>query len=857
MAQIPDYGGFHTTPGTAAYSPASTTFVKTPTAAMPDLSGTFARLDKIAAQELEKNDQSRATAAMTELRRYAIDRQNGEGGYATLLGENALTKDEKGRGLVEREDVAFTQKVEELAQGLDTPRQQQLFREKAAALQSTAYGAVSSHVFQQGIKARDDTAVAAVDMAKEEFTLNPYDRKACEEQRKSIVENMRTLGELRGWADDRVRYETKKQTSAAVMGAVAKALENADVNPQAAYAALGILRANKSYVLGTDAAKAMVTINGYIEKAEDNAIVDRWGRLVGQGAGTESPVVGMAAAAATDGTISKEALQSGGARLLDAVIGAGGNMQSNTEIPKDAEGKALSATEWRWGIGKLDTLGIQEAFAENSRGLKDSEFFAQIKSDKRFALAVSLDHMNACYARAAGDNTTALAYYYGGREAVEKAQADAGKDGNWLEKLKPSVREKVAAALKAYDAARQAGPKNADGSAANSSFDPGVIAASWKGMTDEEIYNLVVANDPKSKMNPATALRRTQLLKGYREMAKASYVQKRENMAAQVNDLLYANGGDLRSIPTDLWAQMTYADQQSAVKLADQINRGEDITDPQIAGRYASDEALGALSLDGLKSLRGFFSRQDYQVLCTRYYAVKGKLSDDADKRAEELRQLGLGQIPAAYADIAHGTVKESLKTYIDGFGKLDPETQDMLIASASSAVARELARRGMDAKNLKGNVAMDQLVPSVIRDQMVRRPIMFTFGLLGDTKSIYSYKVTELPNRGYTDCQNVLKEIALRTYGHQPSDRELQRVYFDLMTMKRPNLIFGTEETLGVKFDKKIMEDVDARFEKIAPGYRPTTAERVRAYIIHRISGASITSTSPIRTPYVGTELN
>ena len=130
MPQIPTYQP-QVTARPIPYRPFSTEIPRVPDSGIGDtIRRASAAVDKVAERIQTEQDDARVTAALTALRRHAIETQNGENGYAKLLGENALTADNEGRGLIERVDTDMHDFGSGLASEL-TPRQQKLFNEKA------------------------------------------------------------------------------------------------------------------------------------------------------------------------------------------------------------------------------------------------------------------------------------------------------------------------------------------------------------------------------------------------------------------------------------------------------------------------------------------------------------------------------------------------------------------------------------------------------------------------------------------------------------------------------------------------------------------------------------------------------
>lgn len=820
MPQIPTYGGPQVTPNVIPYRPFSTDVPKVPDSGVDKTIGRVAaRIDKEAQRYMEEQDNARVTDALTALRRHAIDVQSGENGYQKLLGENALTPDEDGRGLVERVDADMHEFGSSLAAGLNA-RQQKLFHEKAQPIYTSSYGGVSAHVFDQGLAYEQNKAEAAIGQLIESGSAYAGRGEMLAANERDIGEQVDVLARLRGYSDDQRDLLRRKSISGMYVNAINTILSNAERNPAVAYGALGILRANSKKMLGSDVATARRSIDVYVEKAQQDATVrgfDQWASIKYSGQ-TDALLVADTGGVATP--------REQGGRLAEiyenGVIAVGGGTQENHETTGNA-------SDWHYGISKLKVTEA-EAVAKAHGIPFDKERFLK---DRGYNFSLGQWRMSDLYAEYAGDEAKVFAAYRDGEAVVEEAMKKAAADGTpdaWFYSLPSSTQEYV---LKCQTAMRKADDlkvKDENGEEM-SSFRPGYFAKAYRGPTYDEAREYVMRTDPRASTDPDYRESTIQKIMGLQAQHKSSWVTEHERRVADLSDQIYASGGDLSRIPASTWAGLTRKEQQDVIDLAEKVRVGDDSTDPQMWARYYCDEdTLVNLSPEQLRAVRGSFSAKDYELLQRKYYQLKLKAGQAFDERTNELRTLQAGGVPSAYGDVSSADVNRALETYLPGYSDLkksDPQGADVVLGVVMRQVAEAGAARG---EQIKGSVNMLEALRDPLRQMVNVRG--FAWG--EEQKSIYSLSPGDLPDTGPTDAANLLKTIATKAVGREPTEGEEREVLLKLFTERNPRL-----DLSGLSFDSSLMGEIRQR----APN--ATLADQVRFYFIERLARTRVAGNS------------
>lgn len=816
MPQIPSYGGPKVSPNIVGYQPFSTNIPRVPDSPVPKAMARASRgVDALATKFAEDQDNARVTAALTALRRHAVDVESGENGYRALLGENALRPDEQGRGLVERVDTDMQSYGQTLMADL-TPRQQRIFAEKAQPIYLQSYDGASRHVFDQGIRYQQDSAEAAVSQLVEEGAVNARDPGRLTAGLRSIEEQADTLARLRGYSSEQKAAYVKQKSSAMYMNAITRILSEAESNPSAAYAALGILEREGKNMLGSDAARARTQINGYLETAERYALAEGFVRdgVLASKAGQDSYLVAATAGMLSSGELSSQAMS----WFVNGTVAVGGGMQENHE----------PGAPDRIGISKLDVATARRVAKEHGIPWSDKAFL----EDRGYNYKIGALYMNRLEAVYGGDRQKAFAAYHAGETAVNDAITAAEKSGSsWIYQLPSSTQDFVQKCDKAMNDAIRLSPRDSNGNTL-SSFDPGYAMAesSRTYQTEKEARAYVRARSPRAQFDPVFEDQCVSTLMGRVNEQKRTDAAEQQRRMAELSDAIYRAGGDLTKIPKDMWGRYTFKEQQDAFTLAKKVARGEDSTDVAVYMRFMEDDAaLLSLNPDQVKNLRGSLSEADFGTIVRRYHELKVKAGVATDARSSELKQLSTGQIPATYGEkISISDIKSVADQLVPGYRDLvksDPTAANGLIYVMADELARHDAARGVQTK---GELNVYQALLPVSRNIVNVQGMVFG----SERKNVLTLTPSDLPNTGPTDTKELLTKITTDFVGHdEPSDQELQNTLWRLFVRRDFPVNMA-----GLTMDEALVTQIQSA--RTAAGRPPLQgADLVRAYFIERLN--------------------
>lgn len=827
MPQIPTYQP-QVTARTIPYRPFSTEIPRVPDSGIGDtVRRASATVDKVAERIQAEQDDARVTAALTALRRHAIETQNGENGYAKLLGENALTADNEGRGLIERVDTDMHDFGSGLASEL-TPRQQKLFNEKAQPIYTSSYDGVTQHVFTQGQAYRRNSMEASIAQFVESGAAYAGQPARLRESEAGLREQTGALADMLGLSPDQADVYTRKQVSTLYGNAIDAVLSRAESNPSLAYQALGILNANANRMLGSDVAAARRTIDGYLKEAQQDATVRafRTREAIRQDSGADAYLV-----AASGGLLSPKDMNSRMAEMfVKGVVAVGGNVQTNHELqPLDGD-----QSKNKYGVAKM---GVAEA-AEVAKAHGIPFDKARFLNDEGYNFALGQYYIDDLYAAYAGDEAKVFAAYRVGRkelDAAVKRAEKAGTPGGWIYELPKDAQDYVAKCQSAMQKAD--GRKVLDSSGKEmSAFRPGYFAASRQWATWEEAERFVMATDPRAQTDPSYRDATIQKIMGDQSHAKATWVQEQENRLVVLSDAIYAAGGDVSRIPSKVWKGLTFKSQQDAFALAEKVRKGDNSTDYELWSAYMCDDSrMAALSPDQLKLLRGACSDEDWKALSKRYWKIKQTEAQAYDARSTDLQKAGQGQVPADYDVVSSANVDRALEAIDPDWNKFkkdNPQAAQQRLAAVLRAVELGSVESGVP---LKGQAAIYEAVAGLSRTMV---PIENTF--IGSTdRSILTIEPKELPNRGPSDAYQVVEKLAaqeLATRGitdRKPTEGELRSAYMKLFFDRTPPFRFSGP--MAPEFDDALMQKI----VREAPGR--SMADYARAYILARLTGVTV----------------
>lgn len=813
MATMPTYGGFKATVNTFGNTQTNYANPK-----VPDLAPDFSKMSDALAKFVEDQDDARVTAALTDLRRKAIDQRAGENGYLKLQGENALLPDDQGNSLVQRVDKELHDFGDELSKNM-TGRQRKKFAEKAQSVYTSAYSGVSGYLNNESIKYMSQAPKDAIGVSVESGASLYDDPIGLAEAERVIKEQAATLARVEGWTPDQTQTQTLKNTSAMYANAIAQFLADAENDPRAAYKALAMLDAHKSSMTGSDALRLRKEINNHLDAYRIQSLADAAGSAIGSrmlsrdDPGYNAIVAGMPPA---------ERAKTSSQLFLGGIVPEGGGMQENHEVSKDP-------AQNHYGISKL-SLPVAAAAAKRAGIVWDEKAFLK---DTTYNAQIGLAAMDHFLAKYSGDQDKAIAAYRVGDDVVDRADqaAERGEAASWFDALPEDAQQYVMNVKRAMEQQIRTAPTDSSGNPM-SSFHPGRAAkdfSAW-GMTWEEAERFVVQHDAKARTNPMYREKAAAAVMSANSKSMADYKANRQRIVAGLTEKIWQAHGDLSQISPADWAQATIAEQNDLIKYAQKILKGDQGTNIALKAQLMNNkDLLLSLTENELNLLRGELSPSDFKEVANEYYKQKTIYQKGTDERARELRDVSMGIIPDAYTGKASwGDAQRAAQlAYGDGWDSLNKNQQADITYAVQTASALAFAQNG---GALQGNLG----IMKILRPNL--QSVVRVSNWWGDSnKTLLSLKPSDLPDRGPTDAYAVLEELARTMYGHDPSDQEMRQAFIGVMLVN--GAYFPVPQSVIEKLDGAVVDRIQADLR--AQGRRPLAgADLLQAYFIRRLGG-------------------
>ena len=820
MAQVPNYGGPRVMPSILGYRPMSDNIPNVPKMEV-NFDKVGERLDKVYTKFLEEQDEARVTAALTELRRKAVDMETAENGWGQQFGENALAPDEQGRGLVERTDSGLHDFGNEIASGL-TARQQKLFHEKAQNIYQATYAGVSQHVYQQGVKQKVAAQEGVVNQAVEFGAAYVNKPDMLKQNAKDLKEAADRLAEFQGWTQETKDLYVKKNTSAMYMNGIATLLAGSDKNPAIAYRALGVLQAHSKEMLPSDVARARQQINPIIQAHEDRLKVDQLVAM--QGTNGEVLPGGLAKAVQT-GLVSQDVRKTArGYEAIISVVSQGGH-QSVTAKEGDF-------ADWKHGASQLTVAQAEEA-AKMSGQPWDPKAF---KTDRDYNQSLGLGRYNGMLTEFAGDEQKSMAGYLSSVETVRNAEKEAKeKGGVWTDYLPKKTQETLNQASlnmrRSQEVIDKATGKTVSG------FDPKYAAAAKQWMTTDQIREHFRDTDPRAAADPLYCDELVNKASVLLNQKKQSYVQQQNNVKAQISNILFKTHGDTGAIPQELLQQLDVNELADVQKLASHYQSETFASNPFTLGKLADDNFLVSLNNDELTLYLNELNGKDRSRVLQKWSALKQGMVGATDAKANLDRLTKLGMVQSDYV-APDAPIKEALS--------MDPKFKEL--QKESPEMAAMYVNTIQDRLSLMGQERYSKLNEDEIKKAVwqISREIVPVSGLFGTKdKPLFSIKAQDLPNSGLTDVSEILKRTTknwLQTTGQdrEPTENELQYAFMKIM-LGDDRLPFVIPEDVG--FDEPLMKEVRKTWGEKHPGQKLSQTQELRLYFKARIAGKEMKS--------------
>ena len=795
-------------------------------------------LDKL----IEQQDEARVTVALTELRKHAIDVESGDNGFRKLLGENALMPDDDGVGLVDRVDTDMHQFGDGLMARLND-RQRKLFTERAQPIYLSSYGSVSQHVRDQGVAYAQNQTQASIDQWIESGAAyaGQSDKMAMANQ--GILEDVERLAQLQGLSEEQKANLLRKSQSGLYMNSIAAIMSNADMNPNVAYQALGVLQNHSREMLASDVVKAKATINGYLDivRADESA------RRVVEGTITDPTMVGYmkAIADASGSGATPEAIRKSASSIYHHTIipmeSGGRQMGDDGYVLTEKRGGEASKDLWRYGAAKVPIDKAREA--AESRGIKfDEKMFLKDAGYNKMVGEYYFQDLTTHYA---GDMDKTFAAYYTGMADVDKAveeSMEAG-DGNWVSRLGKDAQDYLAKAKEAYRHAMTPTVIDGNGEKVNAlSGDYAKAKSAHMWMTENQYLERLLAVDQRARVDPKWRERCMQVIENRVNREKQSYVQAQNNLMIQAQNALYNGNGAIQSIPVGVWQQLDYNQQEALQTLGKKIRNRDESTDWKKYNELMSEDGMVlAMNEQEMMLARSEIGNDEaWSAFRNRYYKLHSKTNAALDESAVRKQQAASGNIQADYADISTSSLDEALKFALgedanDQLGDKHSAKWQSAITGFRLYVASIAQGKGQEMKGIN----LETLAKDFVSLQL---PVT---GFWGPTeKPLYAVKASDFKSMGPTSSKGVLTQLAERKWKakwgdmpHEVSDNEILDVVHELFTLRSPDI--PSVDTL--ELDEALWNYSAEQYKKQNGGREPTVADNLRLYIMNFEQGVEV----------------
>lgn len=482
-------------------------------------------------RQRDEFDQLRVDDALNTLKERQTDLTFGqEKGFTAIKGRAALERP-SGQPLAEEYTGELQRAAGDLANGL-TDRQRRLFQLRANDLVTGFRSQVMRYEGEQaqayGISVREGTIANRQD----EIGRFWNDPTRIDEGLSSIGAAVADLGRRQGMAAAQIEARTRAETSKAISGAVANAMEQNNF-----VAASTLLQQYSDRMEAADLVRSRALVDKQLDAA-----------------------VGMQTATAVMRDVTPKMAPTDWDRVVGITVQSESGGNPNAVSPKGAKGvmQVMDATNRDPGFGVRPAA--DDSPAERAR--------------------VGRDYLGAMVKRYGGDLAQAWAAYNAGPGAVDKALEQAnspdaakrGRAGNWLGYLPQETQDYVAKNMKAYDAGAGAPQKPTLQE---------VHAAVRQRLGDSNPVRLKTALDESTRQY---------------EDAQKAVKQRDDEALANAQRWLAANGGRFSLMPAALRAAVPPGQLDNLLQFSDRIAKGEDRTNPAVYQQLSDPATLRSLS---------------------------------------------------------------------------------------------------------------------------------------------------------------------------------------------------------------------------------------------------------------------
>lgn len=591
-------------------------------------------------QELKKANELRALDAVNQYQANHQDAEFAPGGWLSVNGENVFKQDN---------NKPFTDNVLEglnksrrlLEESLSNDDQKMLFKQHADRLDLQTRGRVAQHEAQQYRVFASGSLQAGQNVEAKNIISNFNDIEGMKLSVEKIKKYGSDLGALHGDGADIGRIKGDGVASAAINNAVVAAL---DVNDRAS--AAKILKEMSPHMDQADILKAYKLLDKHTtERTAISVVDDVYNEMRPKLNPNESD------------------------RFLDITWQA---ESSGRQFGSD--GKTITSPAG--AIGKAQVMLATGPEAAKLAGLPWDE--NRLRTDEEYNVALGTAYLNKQLVDNHGDIKKAWAAYNAGPGALEKAIAEATKNGDpekWLQELPVETQQYVTSNYRKYT--QDDGPKT---------------RATLEDFEKSVLDRLGPDVDPEARKIALSEANRRFKVQEY------AYKQRSDESRGQAFQMLRDNGGDYAALPASIRNKMTTDDYVRVTEYAKKMSKREPIqTDYTLYYALLQDKAaLDAIDLN----------------------AVADKFAPGEMKDLIRMKQ-----------DPGHETntrsVKQVLDTYMKAAG-INPNTKDQDEAARVGKVWSFFNEKLAAAKETAGRNLNDQEISKLASDVFTKTPVKY-----------------------------------------------------------------------------------------------------------------------------------
>ena len=855
------------------------------------------------ALKLQKDvDNARVTEKLTLLKKYAIDRRQGENGFLKKEGIDALNQDDDGNGLAEQEDIALVQYGESLQEDL-TPNQRKLLQQKMVELRNQQYAFATQHVLQQNQNYMDTQNKVA---HEENVTLAAASYSTpdvLDSLVRSSVEQVESYGERHGWSREQINVQIRKSVGELYASAVNGAIVDSDKDVSNLSFAQSILDRRGSEMTGEMVVKLRNSLNNVQSRVEtltvgkdiarvlgrDNSGTGTVGSFYSGGGSTAGNFIGSYAVLGSgpqgEGSGvswqiggSNEAWGRAGALVFDTALmrrESGGRQHGKGGAP--LVGRYKDGTKPREGNQAYGAGQVTPDTAKFMCKQMGWEYdFNRLVNDKGYNLGIARAYSGWLCQYYKGDAIKAIAAYGAGTGNVNAAVKAAEKDGKpdqWLDYLyaregnykdkagnlinanhsKFDSREDVMKAVKNAREALSGVKRDPATKQELNPFDPETYKKNFRGFSRKEAETLAAKAFPG---NPLKQEQAVDYAMREQERNKQDFIRRETEAIGKAAEYLMSG----EEIPQSVWAEMTPAAQLKAMQMRKAMQADPDgYGDPSLYWHYEQNQGkLVGMSETEARMVAAQLPKNKQTPFLDMYYKVneaakvgQNTLEQNRGASSQGVNLPGYGVNTGAAREAARGAMNEVL-----GVGKFDDlkkPAQEYLTGIASDIIREAQQNSGRVFKT--DSERIDYVRATIAQRFDVRG--FGNFEIFRSNKTVFEVTAGDLrraDTSGTSNAFQVLRQITKNKFAdrgsgpdYEPTDEQIRKTFIELMTMRHPySNLHGV--TLDSVTEDYIREEYDRKVRRNSFSKRNTELSDIdllRYYVLLGLSGQKIPHTA------------